>query len=118
MAEIKLQFSADITLPLEIALVQRWGFRVHTKRNQTGKYITFSKDVIPRNRRETNPDMLDEVTKTLLLRKINKIVDFYENPELCVRSIRARINNLAMTQAPDERLFIQKWAQEHVTEDQ
>lgn len=119
MRSFKLKFKDTISLPVEMALVHKWGFRIEERnKNANPPYVMFAKDIAPIFGDAESPDGLAEAVKTDLIRRMNKIVDWYENPELHTKSIQARINNLAMCRAGAERQFVLAWSAANVTEDQ
>lgn len=113
----KLRFRKSIPLPLEIALVQRHGFHVSVKRGAALDYVTFEKDLVPINKRPLKTDSLDEATKNECVRKCTRIMDMFDNPEGHIRSIRARISNLASCHPPLERQFMHEWMMTNVVEE-
>lgn len=117
MPVARLKFKDNLPFPLEIALCNRYGFAIEARDKLEGT-ITFSKELKAINKHAFNPDALSEVVKGELIRKVNRIVDCFENPEQYVRTIRARINNMAMCHPAPERQFILDWVTDNVVDDQ
>ena len=118
---IKLRFKDTLPQVAEMDLVHRFGFHI-LGRNKTEHYIEFGKYRKVRPRGEVKPvkeeELSEEVTNELI-RKVNRVVDRYKDPENHIRGIRARLNNLAMCcSVLPERKFIQDWANKYVVEDQ
>lgn len=119
MRTARIKFKDSLPLPVEIALVHRYGFRIDGRERDKG-FVWFAKDLVPKSKKEgaVSVNDLDEAVKTDLLRRMNSIVDWYMTPELHVKSIRARINNLAMCRTGVEREFVLQWSEANVQENQ
>lgn len=107
---VKIKIKSTIPFTLEMKLVQQYGFKVHSRKK--GEWVIFAKDEWP----EMELKKVGDVTPLIqasLIRRINKIVEWYADPTKHTTSIRLRLTNLAAGLDPKERQFVQDWTEQH-----
>lgn len=106
----KIKVKSSISLPLECKLVNKYGFRVHSR--APGQFIIFEKLQHPKKDVQVVNNLTEE-QKNFLLRRCNRIIDYYPSPAKAAKQIRLRLNSLASGLNPPERIFIQEWTEQY-----
>lgn len=110
--KVRLKFKASMPLPLEHAMVQKFGFTIESRLK--GHYIVFVRDrPVPAIR---DKKTVTEQRKKGLIERCNTMASFYMTPELHVRSIRTRLINFAQTLSEAERHFVEAYVDEKYPE--
>lgn len=112
----KLKFKV-LPWHLEQALVQKYGFSVYSR--QQGEFIILTKTEPKKKEppKVNDQDFLTEEHQNNLIKCCNRVVDHYVRPDLHIKSIMIRLNNLASTFNPAERKFILDWGAKYVASD-
>lgn len=106
---VRIKFKASIPLYMEVNLVQKHGFVVHSRKKN--EWVIFEKkDFTPKI---TVMGDITPLAQKGLLNRIDKIINWYDVPEQHTHSIRLRLTSLAAGFDPKERKFIQDWTDEN-----
>lgn len=98
---------------LEYRLINKYKFRIHSRIPR--QWVLFEKEVVPPMASDFSD--LPEGIQTELLRKVNKIVNAYQDPESNKERIKLRCLNLARTLLPKQRDFVKDWVRRVIDED-
>lgn len=110
----RFKMKPGLRLPLELRLINDYGYRVHTRLH--GHYTIYEKlEHKPPAKKPELKALTDEIQQALI-KRINKVVDFYADPvESCI-SIRIRLNNMANGLPEEEGMFVLEWMDKYVPE--
>lgn len=102
----KLKFRDTLPFRLELLMVNKFGFVIFSRLH--GSYVIYTKRE-HLQKHPVNTDGLNEVTQTALIRRCNRIVDWYQDPDLFVPSIRTRLTGMAAVLPATQRQFVLDW---------
>jgi hypothetical protein len=113
--EIVLQFRNSMPIRLENRLALSYGFKYHSRKPT--EWVMYKKVQGPQTVVGNGPDDLSEGIVVELTRRLNKILEAFEDLDFHQHIIKIRCTNYARTLPPKERDWCLAWIKRVVEDD-